>query len=249
MSDEDKRVYLAIDIESAGASYDHDVLAIWTCLGDFDGNVIERKSFCFFAKPFWSMEDKSTGKVPCPDGFEERCWEEFWARKDERGNRPQLDILRRIQEKATQARDELAKKRGDATVDVIVFAEHMWEQFRDYLDGLEDEYPDWNVRIVSDNPSFDLGRLDHELYARFGRLPVRYAVKNPKGAVYRWVCDPSEQLAFGDQYDEVKEIVSKICPHDHSENDAEFIYRTMIEADRRSAAYKEERLAKRQRVE
>lgn len=58
------QVCLAVDIESMGAVLGSHIIAIGFCLGDADGNVIEKKSFYI---------------TPPPDAtFEPRCKEQFW---------------------------------------------------------------------------------------------------------------------------------------------------------------------------
>jgi hypothetical protein len=97
--------------------------------------------------------------------FEKRCVDEFWSK-----NQNILGIIER------EAMDE----------DVA------WKEIADFIDSLELLYPasTYRIKFVSDNPAYDIARIDYMLYVKRGRLPLRYTTEGK----YRSISDPSEQV-------------------------------------------------------
>lgn len=166
---EQKPLYVAVDIESAGSSYDHAVLQIGVAWS-FDGEKFETKSFC--SEEAFNLT-----------GFETRCWEEFWTKNTK--------VLQRIQNEAIED-------------------EFMWLSFVEFWNAFDSKSK--TVKVVSDNPTFDLGRIDHAL-SKLKRLPLRYT----QDGKYRSVDDPSEKIKGlpKSKREEIKAILEKTTPHTH----------------------------------
>ena len=81
-------------------------------------------------------------------------------------------------------------------------------EIQNYLDGLETKYPNMKIKIVSDNPCFDLGKVDWLLDHYTDRLGVRYSFNG----AYRSVEDPTEQLK---PIPESWIVPYKLPPHTH----------------------------------
>jgi hypothetical protein len=106
-----------------------------------------------------------------------------------------------------------------------------YQSFVNWLDGLEETYP--NITILSDNPTYDLGSLDNKIEKYCDRLPVRYT----SDGKYRWISDWSEQASALGCYGRVKEIVGlqmgeRAKLTHNPEIDAESIYRCSLVTER-----------------
>jgi hypothetical protein len=135
--------------------------------------------------------------------FEPRCWHEFWA------PRPELQ---------------------DFIKQNVVSPQEAMLQFAKMLADLEIEFPEnrFKIKVLSDNPSFDVGRLDMYLDKYVQRMPVRYSGLHR----YRSVDAPDDMLSVFPK-EVVKTLIqTKIDPvvqHDHNPaNDAEHIYRQYL---------------------
>lgn len=97
--------------------------------------------------------------------FEERCYKEFWSYN--------MDLL-----------DKLKKEAVDKKI--------AWREIREFIDNLEILFPadKYRVIFVSDNPAYDISRIDFMLFLFEQRLPLRYT----KEGKYRRISDPSEQM-------------------------------------------------------
>lgn len=95
--------------------------------------------------------------------IEQQCYDQFWVH--------QQALLKRIQEHAIPSPDA-------------------WFTFKEWIDGLETKYPDDTIIFLSDNPVYDIGKLDFHLYMYTQRAPLRYTTL----LKYRSIEDPSEQL-------------------------------------------------------
>lgn len=108
--------------------------------------------------------------------FEKRCLDEFWVNHQ--------DIYKRIEKEA-------------------IYRDEQWKKFGAFIDELE--VLSNNVEIVSDNPAFDIARIDyntdlHGVRNRFyemsdgskqrSSIPLRYT----RDGKYRPVKDPSERI-------------------------------------------------------
>jgi len=116
--------------------------------------------------------------------FEARCLREFWSKY-----RPTYErIVRDAKDPGVQ-----------------------WVAFADFQRGLDDRYSE--IEIISDNPAFDIARIDNELNERGLRRrkqmmrhaddaddkreivrEVSYGLRYTKEGKYRSVSDPSEQI-------------------------------------------------------
>lgn len=128
--------------------------------------------------------------------IEPRCKLEFWDK--------QKGLWERIQKDA--------KPEAEATANFVSFWNH-----------LELTYPSelFKWKILSDNPAYDITRIDYLVWKHLKRLPIRYTT----AGVYRSIEDPSEQ-AYGTLDESVcwKRAEAK-CKHTHWPlDDAEFIY-------------------------
>lgn len=117
--------------------------------------------------------------------WEQRCYDEFWIHH--------RLILDRIRDQAIESKEG-------------------WKAFKFLLDTFEANWAD--VRIVSDNPAYDLGHIDHNLMRTTGRL---FGVRFTTAGGYRWVYDPSERIKGlpPGVRQRIKKRVNKECPHTH----------------------------------
>src|ERR1700722_8073959 len=84
-----------------------------------------------------------------------------------------------------------AKKSGSLNYSDMI---HLFCQ---YLNNLEHRFPENDIVVLSDNPSFDLGALDYGLQVKCNRLPIRYS---RDGKTYRCVEDPSARWEMLPQF-------------------------------------------------
>jgi hypothetical protein len=128
--------------------------------------------------------------------FGDRCLKEFWEANDE--NKATLKRILAVAVEPTVA----------------------WDMFNKKLDALEKASDD--LRWVSDNPSYDIGRIDYNLFTRsppmhtkrpFRELPIRYT----RAGKYRTVSDPSEQIKGLPKaiQAEIRSRLAKEFPHTH----------------------------------
>jgi hypothetical protein len=124
-------------------------------------------------------------KMPLDDKIEAKCMVEFWQKN--------MELWHEIDRNA-------------------IPANQAFREFADYLDAVYEDYGD-SLVILSDNPCYDLARLDLGLERFVQRLPVRYS---PKGD-YTCVCDPSEQMTALPKKiaQEIRENANKLCPATH----------------------------------
>lgn len=172
-------------------------------------------SFIVGRKNYFKIEKRLTVCFPVPEEneFESRCLKEFWSKPEMK------EILDRIRKEACKSEEEAVDK------------------IDSFLNDLEKEYPDQEIEFVSDNPSFDVSAVDYLLLTYKGRLPMRYTSKGK----YRYISDPSERLWVMGKTQQAKEYINeKIVEHDHwPENDATYIYASMLESDRWAKELKE----------
>lgn len=149
-------------------------------------------------------------KVHWPDDhslgdFEERCWNEFWSKQSS-------ELIATLKENAIPLK-------------------HAIETLAGWLNELETTYPssDYEINFLSDNPSFDIGILDHYLKTICGRRALRYSLDG----VYRSVENPDDMLKMFLKQDvegELNLIRNKVLHNHDPANDAEFIYRQYLAA-------------------
>lgn len=197
-------LYLAVDIETTGAELDRPILCFAAVIGTREEGVLKKKTWCFDS-PALDCNLETPKEEICKH-YEWRAWQEFWKDK--------LDLLKRI--KSQSSSDEIN-----------------WASFLAFLDGLEEQYPNADVILVSDNPAYDIAALNNELHKRFGRMPMN----RTKNGGYRCTHDPYERLVGSSYLTETYKVLDKLTIHDHwSENDAtqilamEFISLDLIDA-------------------
>ncbi len=136
--------------------------------------------------------------------FEKRCYDEFWSKQGE--------LL------------ESLSKEAEAQ-------ESKWESILAFIDGLEVMYPSETHKVVfvSDNPAYDISRIDYMLYTKFKRLPLRYTTDGK----YRRISDPSEQMKFFKHRSQLNGFVrEKNATHTHfPDDDAEVMFLQQVFLD------------------
>ncbi len=98
--------------------------------------------------------------------------------------------------------------------------------FRDvaaYVDALESRFPATDIAILSDNPAYDVSRLDQGFATHAARA---YGLRYTSTGQYRNVMDPSERFrALLEKEQRCWKALLDATPHDHMpDNDAEYIY-------------------------
>lgn len=143
--------------------------------------------------------------TPDRKDFDKQCYEQFWADKEA--------LLDRI--------DGEAKKQETETEKDMTLA------FSAFLDELEKK--ESNIKLITDNPKFDLVEISKLLEKYRGRKPLWYTGSGK----YRGHVDPDERLhQIGKDTEMVKGTMKYIqsleeenVVHDHwPENDAHWIY-------------------------
>jgi len=112
-----------------------------------------------------------------------------------------------------------------------------WADIRDYIDCFPTD-----ATFVSDNPAFDIARIDYNLKKYTDRPPMRWAVKYIEisdgtliceAVRYRFICDPSERMEMCPWWFQYSFNRAYGYLHDHNPvNDARFIYLQQIYTDR-----------------
>jgi hypothetical protein len=128
--------------------------------------------------------------------FEPRCLYEFWSKH--------LDVLKAL---------EKAGKPIDLQMD----------RLRDWLSWFDNEYKDYNVKILSDNPAFDIARLDHHFVRESRGHSVRYS----RSGIYRSIEDPSERLEALLLTETANKIIPDLIPNyvpHNPSSDAQYIF-------------------------
>lgn len=194
-TDKSQELFVAFDIEKKGSSLGHHILQIGAAYTTGPNAFVTTVNFCFDDETVALEEDALTEGVYM-EPWEERCKREFWDK--------QPGLYERIKKAAGLERQC-----------------ETWTRFVKWLDNLE-RMSD-KVVVLSDNPTYDLGAIDHELYQRFGRLGVRYTKGEideegkQTGGKYRPVKDPSERIKGlpKGMRDAIKAQLDKECPHTH----------------------------------
>ena len=146
----------------------------------------------------WVVKKQTWCLDPFPgQTMEDRCVREFWSE-----NAP---LLERI-------------KKSAAGQDPIL----QLKSFSDWLSSLSTTLAGARIVILSDNPSYDIGHLDHALCSRGLRaLPLRLLGDGR----YRSIGDPTEMIEGQGSRDLIQARVNERVAHDHwPENDAEHIF-------------------------
>lgn len=197
--------YLSIDIESVGDRFDNTVNAIGACFGPADGSWPRHKLITF------------RGNLkPLPGDTEDpRCMTEFWA-------------------KFPRVYEEIQAAAEDASVVMTRFLAYCQQLVATYEDA-PGTRTHGKIKIVTDCPDFDLGRLHYlgEVATKTWPTPIRTLGK--PGARHGQV-DPSERLDALGKYKECDAWLARNVPgvvHDHRpEHDAEHSYWQMVYLNR-----------------
>lgn len=134
--------------------------------------------------------------------MEAKCKEQFWDKNP--------DLLPRIEVNATLP------------------VQDQWLAFQKWLDGLEDRYPNREIIFISDNPRFDLGKIDYQLKKYCGRIPCVYLPKSG----YCSTEDPWERLCAIPKKKKAEIIASTGQKVQHTHwpvDDARYIYTLHME--------------------
>lgn len=143
-------------------------------------------------------------KMPPDVGVEENCQKYFWDKHP--------DLWKRIEREAKPANT-------------------VAHQFVDFINELETRFPEesYKIELLSDNPAYDITKLDFFVWNYTRRYPIRYSSTGG----YRTISDPSEQGKALPNEDECWEIAVSKCQHDHwPENDAEQIYHLFMQVQK-----------------
>jgi hypothetical protein len=184
-----KTILVSVDIEKAGCLIaKHPVISVGFSVGDTNGRLFSQRKFNVSVN--WFQKD-SEGNVTNYGDFEKRCVDEFWSKL------PQSTI-----EKCLTNPEPLP-------------AESAWIAIGAWIDFLEELYPigEYEIKFVSDNPSFDIGNIDYCLERYAGRIPMRYTSKGK----YRSIVTSDDMLYMlpTKALVEAKERIDNQVTHDH----------------------------------
>ncbi len=172
------------------------------------GVCVGTEGGCISERRRFNMEVAWPGPDTGWGDFEPRCWSEYWVK-----------LPRHIR----------AVVRSEA----LPHADAM-QQFRTFLDGLEDRYPEpaHEIRFITDNPSFDHAKVDAALERYQNRLPMRYSTV---GKYRQVICIDSIRDAFVELFgramvdERIKGYIGPNVTHDHDPmHDAEVHYHTYL---------------------
>jgi len=178
---------VAVDIEKSGSMMaKHPVVSVGFCIGNIDGSVIEKKRFNLIVQ--WFILNPGQD-LHFWGAFEPRCVREFWSKQSEA----------MIQ---ACGQNPLSSSQPDG-----------WKEIAAYVDGLETRFPSREIIILSDNPSFDIGNIDHHLEKYANRAPMCYSSKGK----YRSVKDASDMFSMmpAARQRESSDVIGDIAPYDH----------------------------------
>jgi len=146
-----RQIIVAIDIEKAGPLPTSKIVSIGVTYGPLEEKV-ELKTLKINVQARWPKptEDSSLD-------FNAQTWKQFWKRFPD------------------------AISAAMTNPDPVMG----WEAanlFSGLIYRLEEEYPakDWDIRFVSDNPSFDISSLDYMLDKEIHQPPMRYTRHGPE---------------------------------------------------------------------
>jgi hypothetical protein len=154
---------LAVDIEAIHVHSTVAPVAVGMVLGDTQGNILKSQSFHRRV----NIPIDKEGNEGVPHDASVKCWKNFWL------NDPKnMENLKAWNQRAGTVQE-------------------MGEAMTKWINAIETDYPLSTVKIVSDNPAFDIAAIDNVLFRTTGRIPMRYTTKE----VYRSIDDPTEQMA------------------------------------------------------
>lgn len=202
-------ICVAVDIEKTGDRLLADLIM---SVGLYIGTKYgdTKKTAKFnFLVQWFDLEAKTYGD------FEPRCVDEFWSRQPK-------EVLQQCQ----QNPEPLKRVAG-------------WKAFRQYIDDLEEEFPNDQYKIVflTDNASFDIASIDRELEHYGGFKLLRRTHRDYANFKHNY----RSVIAADDMFDMLSDLQQKTCQakmdaivqHDHNSlHDAHFIYLQYVEAMR-----------------
>ena len=150
-------IIVAHDIEKAGQFSDNPIVSIGFCVGDEKGKVMLKQRFNNTVE--WPTKHAVTDHIVSYNDFEKRCWDEFWSKLDK-------NIL----------------------MDCLENPEHdIRYKVKEFLNKLEHTYPEpiFEIRFVSDHPSFDTAAINHLL-----GTSIQYSC----AGTYRSVCTADDMF-------------------------------------------------------
>lgn len=186
-----KKEYLwSIDIESEGDDFNNPIIAIGTCFGPADGSWPRNELIRFRGnlKPL-------PGQVP-----EQKCMDEFWSKNQ--------DVYQEIKQGERPAEEVMTK--------LLLHAQQLVAHYEDGTGIQGEEAYLGRIKLVTDCPDFDLGRL-HVL----GRLQTNTwtgSIRHMGTPKRRGKVDPGERLDERDLWDQCEEWIKKNhegVVHDH----------------------------------
>lgn len=144
---------LAIDIEHGGESLTHPLVAVGTCLAHdtMDGRIIERRRFVHLGAD--------------PADFEERRRTQFWDRHP--------TLLDRLKQSSQTCVVETFETEAGVVVAFYNYLRTLERRLRD-PDDPKGGYEAFDYRIVTDNASYDIGRLDALLARHYQKPGLAY---------------------------------------------------------------------------
>jgi len=183
-----EKILIGVDIEKAGAMFQHPVISVGFVIGTLHGVILERKKFNLQVEWFQTAEN---GSVLSYGDFEPRCVDEFWSKHPEA-------IEKCVKNPAPEAQSIA------------------WMNIASWINSLELKYPHdrYNIVFVTDNASFDIANIDYNLEKYLNRLPMRYTTTGK----YRSIVagdDMLEMLPQDRQAGAVREI-NALSVHDHN---------------------------------
>lgn len=116
-----------------------------------------------------SLFDKETNKIrgatsaiKTYGSFEPRCWEEFWSKN--------IDVLNKLNATTDEIHETPLPRRHFRTVRSDYVGMSVRQTIDRYVVDILKANPATDIRIVSDNPAFDIGRIDYQINADSIRL-------------------------------------------------------------------------------
>lgn len=204
MAETKKKLYVAVDIEKAGALYSHAILAMGVTLGTQEDGILETNQWCFDEIALrWGLRAIGLREGERSDSlsvatheelmyenkyFDRSTWIEFWLEN--------VAVLKMIYGNAKNPDEE-------------------WKRVLNYFDGLEDRFANHDIVIVTDHPSFDVAHINYQLEKRFGRDPIN----RTKSGRYCTTVDPTERLVHSSRKDVIYAHAAKVAVRKHDTRD------------------------------
>lgn len=202
------KIFVSIDIETTGPlTWRDSVVSVGFFIGDDAGNELDvfRVNFDVDWPVFRKCGHCGSCDSPITYGdFDKQCWDEFWSK---------------------QPIDMIEACKADARPGGIG-----WSAIYAYLRHLNKKYGD-DIVFVTDNPSFDIAFLDHNLTTNCTlSQPIRYSTIT---GAYRQIMVSDDMFGMipDAHRDQAMARIKMLVQPDHNPvNDAHFNYLQVIEA-------------------